>query len=74
VVEAAGEDERIRVTGAEAKRVKREALGIPDRAENRQRVTVPMQRRTPEAVGAAAHPVVPAAPRRCATGEADREP
>ncbi|MGW7226760.1 RNA-guided endonuclease InsQ/TnpB family protein [Streptomyces cyaneofuscatus] len=49
MVEAAGEDERIRVTGAEAKRVKREALGIPDRAENRQRVTVPMQRRTPEA-------------------------
>ncbi|MFF2698391.1 RNA-guided endonuclease InsQ/TnpB family protein [Streptomyces cyaneofuscatus] len=49
MVEAAGEDERIRVTGAEAKRVKREALGIPDRAENRQRVAVPMQRRTPEA-------------------------
>ncbi|MFD4277134.1 transposase [Streptomyces cyaneofuscatus] len=49
MVEVAEKDKLIRVTGAEAKRVKREALGIPDRAENRQRVTVPMQRRTPEA-------------------------
>ncbi|MGW6640254.1 helix-turn-helix domain-containing protein [Streptomyces cyaneofuscatus] len=41
--------ERIRVTGAEAKRVKREALGVPDRVKHQQRVAVPMQRRTPEA-------------------------
>ncbi|MFJ8253291.1 helix-turn-helix domain-containing protein [Streptomyces sp. NPDC094466] len=49
MVEAAGEDGRIRVTGAEAKRVKREALGVPDRAKHQQRVAVPMRRRTPEA-------------------------
>ncbi|MFI7088526.1 RNA-guided endonuclease InsQ/TnpB family protein [Streptomyces anulatus] len=49
MVEAAGKDGRLRVTGAEAKRVKREALGVPDRAKHQQRATVPMQRRTPEA-------------------------
>ncbi|CAM5496727.1 hypothetical protein SCYAM73S_06527 [Streptomyces cyaneofuscatus] len=49
VVETARKDERIRVTGAETKRVKREALGVPDRAKHQQRVAVPMQRRTPEA-------------------------
>ncbi|MFI8353167.1 RNA-guided endonuclease InsQ/TnpB family protein [Streptomyces cyaneofuscatus] len=49
MVETAGKDERIRVTGAEAKRVKREALGVPDRVKHQQRVAVPMQRRTPEA-------------------------
>ncbi|MFF2535233.1 RNA-guided endonuclease InsQ/TnpB family protein [Streptomyces cyaneofuscatus] len=49
MVETARKDERIRVTGAEAKRVKREALGVPDRAKHQQRVAVPMQRRTPEA-------------------------
>ncbi|MEU0358567.1 RNA-guided endonuclease InsQ/TnpB family protein [Streptomyces cyaneofuscatus] len=49
MVETAGNDERIRVTGAEAKRVKREALSIPDPAKHQQRVAVPMQRRTPEA-------------------------
>ncbi|MFZ4268355.1 RNA-guided endonuclease InsQ/TnpB family protein [Streptomyces arboris] len=49
MAEAAEKDEPIRVTGAEAKRVKREALGVPDRAKHQQRVAVPMQRRTPEA-------------------------
>src|SRR5690606_7323855 len=49
VVEAAGREKPIRVTGAEAKRVKREALGVPDRIKHQQRVAVPMQRRTPEA-------------------------
>ncbi|MFC8624315.1 RNA-guided endonuclease InsQ/TnpB family protein [Streptomyces anulatus] len=49
MVEAAGKDGRLRVTGAEAKSVKREALGVPDRAKHQQRATVPMRRRTPEA-------------------------
>ncbi|WP_343240394.1 transposase [Streptomyces sp. SID14515] len=49
MVEAAGRGKPIRVTGAEAKRVKREALGVPDRIKHQQRVAVPMQRRTPEA-------------------------
>ncbi|MDX3379070.1 transposase [Streptomyces sp. ME02-6991-2A] len=49
MAEAAEKDELIRITGAEAKRVKREALGVPDRAKHQQRVAVPMQRRTPEA-------------------------
>ncbi|MER7886634.1 transposase [Streptomyces fimicarius] len=49
MVEAAGREKPIRVTGAEAKRVKREALGVPDRIRHQQRVAVPMQRRTPEA-------------------------
>ncbi|MFI0878432.1 RNA-guided endonuclease InsQ/TnpB family protein [Streptomyces parvus] len=39
----------MRVTGAEAKRVKREALGVLDPVKHRQRVAVPMQRRAPEA-------------------------
>ncbi|WP_175467223.1 MULTISPECIES: RNA-guided endonuclease TnpB family protein [unclassified Streptomyces] len=46
---AAGGNKLIRVTGAEAKRVKREALGVPDPVKHRQRVAVPMQRRAPEA-------------------------
>ncbi|QYA95039.1 transposase [Streptomyces anulatus] len=49
MVEAAGEDGRLRVIGAKAKRIKREALGVPDRVKHQQRVAVPMQRRTPEA-------------------------
>ncbi|KAB2590492.1 RNA-guided endonuclease InsQ/TnpB family protein [Streptomyces arboris] len=49
MAEAAEKDELIRITGAEAERVKREALGVPDRAKHQQRVAVPMQRRTPEA-------------------------
>ncbi|MEU8561981.1 transposase [Streptomyces cyaneofuscatus] len=49
MVEVAEKDKLIRVTGAEAKRVKREALGVPDRAKHQQRMAVPMQRRTPEA-------------------------
>ncbi|MFI7238743.1 RNA-guided endonuclease InsQ/TnpB family protein [Streptomyces cyaneofuscatus] len=49
MVEAAENDKLIRVTGAEAKRLKREALGVPDRAKHQQRVAVPMRRRTPEA-------------------------
>ncbi|MFJ8225666.1 RNA-guided endonuclease InsQ/TnpB family protein [Streptomyces griseus] len=49
MVESAGEDGRLRVTGAEARRVKREALGVPDRAKHQQRVAVPVQRRRPEA-------------------------
>ncbi|NUV69694.1 IS200/IS605 family element transposase accessory protein TnpB [Streptomyces sp. CAI-121] len=48
-VVAAGGNKLIRVTGAEAKRVKREALGVPDPVKHRQRVAVPMQRRAPEA-------------------------
>ncbi|MFF2225906.1 RNA-guided endonuclease InsQ/TnpB family protein [Streptomyces globisporus] len=39
----------MRVTGSEAKRIKREALGVPDPVKHRQRVAVPMQRRAPEA-------------------------
>ncbi|MFJ4000024.1 RNA-guided endonuclease InsQ/TnpB family protein [Streptomyces parvus] len=46
---AAGGNKLIRVTGAESKRVKREALGVPDPVKHRQRVAVPMQRRAPEA-------------------------
>ncbi|CAM5281055.1 hypothetical protein SMICM304S_02243 [Streptomyces microflavus] len=38
-----------RVTGAEARRVKREVLGVPDRIKHQRRVAVPMQRRAPEA-------------------------
>ncbi|WP_324795241.1 transposase [Streptomyces cyaneofuscatus] len=49
MVEVAEKDKLIRVTGAEAKRVKREALGVPDRAKHQQRMAVPMQRRTSEA-------------------------
>ncbi|MFF4859520.1 RNA-guided endonuclease InsQ/TnpB family protein [Streptomyces rubiginosohelvolus] len=49
MAEAAGGDKLIRVTGAEAKRIKREALGVPDPVKHRQRVAVPMQRRAPEA-------------------------
>ncbi|MGW9303495.1 RNA-guided endonuclease InsQ/TnpB family protein [Streptomyces cyaneofuscatus] len=49
MAEATEKDKLIRVTGAEAKRVKREALGVPDRAKHQQRVAVPMQRRTPAA-------------------------
>ncbi|MFD3742109.1 transposase [Streptomyces sp. CB00316] len=49
MVKATEEDGRNRVTGAEAKRVKREALGVPDRVKHQQRVALPMQRRTPEA-------------------------
>ncbi|WP_228993090.1 transposase [Streptomyces sp. DH8] len=49
MVEATGKDKAVRVTGAEAKRVKREALGVPDRVKHRQRAAVPMQRRAPEA-------------------------
>ncbi|NEE28829.1 IS200/IS605 family element transposase accessory protein TnpB [Streptomyces sp. SID7982] len=49
MAEATGGNKLIRVTGAEAKRVKREALGVPDRIKHQQRVAVPMQRRAPEA-------------------------
>ncbi|MEV0886764.1 transposase [Streptomyces microflavus] len=49
MVEASGEDDRVRVTGAEARRVKREVLGVPDRIKHQRRVAVPMQRRAPEA-------------------------
>ncbi|MFC9031733.1 RNA-guided endonuclease InsQ/TnpB family protein [Streptomyces arboris] len=49
MAEAAEKDKLIRVTGTEAKRVKRQALGVPDRAKRQQRIAVPMQRRTPEA-------------------------
>ncbi|WP_282688798.1 MULTISPECIES: hypothetical protein [unclassified Streptomyces] len=49
MAEAAGGDKPIRVVGAEAKRIKREALGVPDRIKHQQRVAVPMQRRAPEA-------------------------
>ncbi|MGK3095070.1 RNA-guided endonuclease InsQ/TnpB family protein [Streptomyces sp. WAC01490] len=49
MAEATAGNKAIRVTGAEAKRVKREALGVPDRIKHQQRVAVPMQRRTPEA-------------------------
>ncbi|MEU0380361.1 transposase [Streptomyces cyaneofuscatus] len=49
MAEATAGNKPIRVTGAEAKRVKREALGVPDRIKHQQRVAVPMQRRTPEA-------------------------
>ncbi|MFF8986287.1 RNA-guided endonuclease InsQ/TnpB family protein [Streptomyces globisporus] len=49
MAEAAGGNKLIRVTGAEAKRIKREALGVPDPVKHRQRVAVPMQRRAPEA-------------------------
>ncbi|SCE63198.1 putative transposase, partial [Streptomyces sp. OspMP-M43] len=49
MVEPAGRERPIRVTGAEAERVKREALGVPDRAKHQRRVAVPVQRRTPEA-------------------------
>ncbi|MFF2720096.1 RNA-guided endonuclease InsQ/TnpB family protein [Streptomyces sp. NPDC058011] len=49
MVETAGEGERFRVTGAEARRLKREVLGVPDRVKHQQRTAVPMQRRTPEA-------------------------
>ncbi|ARF74172.1 transposase [Kitasatospora albolonga] len=49
MLEAAGEDNRVRVTGVEAGRVKREALGVPARVKHQQRVAVPMRRRTPAA-------------------------
>ncbi|MFH9567461.1 hypothetical protein [Streptomyces globisporus] len=49
MAEAAGGSKLIRVTGAEAKRIKREVLGVPDPVKHRQRVAVPMQRRAPEA-------------------------
>ncbi|CAM5351541.1 RNA-guided endonuclease InsQ/TnpB family protein [Streptomyces badius] len=49
MAEAAKGDKPTRVTGAEAKRIKREALGVPDRVKHQQRVAVPMQRRTPGA-------------------------
>ncbi|MFE3719073.1 RNA-guided endonuclease InsQ/TnpB family protein [Streptomyces cyaneofuscatus] len=49
MVQAAGKNGRIRVIGAEARRGKREALGVPDRAKHQRQVAVPMQRRTPEA-------------------------
>ncbi|MFE4589431.1 RNA-guided endonuclease InsQ/TnpB family protein [Streptomyces laurentii] len=39
----------VRVVGAEAKRVKREVLGIADRRKHRQRAAVPMRRRAREA-------------------------
>ncbi|MFI1227026.1 MULTISPECIES: RNA-guided endonuclease InsQ/TnpB family protein [unclassified Streptomyces] len=42
-------DGQLRVTGAGARRVKREALGVPGRVKHQQRVAVPMRRRTPEA-------------------------
>ncbi|WP_418957797.1 RNA-guided endonuclease InsQ/TnpB family protein [Streptomyces tritici] len=38
-----------RVIGAEAKRVKREALGIADRRKHQRRAAIPMQRRSKEA-------------------------
>jgi putative transposase len=37
-----------RVTGAEAKRIKREALRIPDQSKHRQRVAAPIKRRAKE--------------------------
>ncbi|WP_237302668.1 RNA-guided endonuclease InsQ/TnpB family protein [Streptomyces sp. S063] len=49
MVEAAGREKPIRVTGAEAKLLKREVLGVPDRIKHQQRMAVPMQRRTPGA-------------------------
>ncbi|SBU91582.1 putative transposase [Streptomyces sp. Ncost-T6T-1] len=49
MAEAAGGNKLIRVTGAAAKRIKREALGVPDPVKHRQRVAVPMQRRAPAA-------------------------
>ncbi|MFJ9620966.1 RNA-guided endonuclease InsQ/TnpB family protein [Streptomyces sp. NPDC101181] len=48
MAEAAGGNQPSRITGAEAKRIKREALGVPDPGKHRQRVAVPMQRRAPE--------------------------
>ncbi|MFI1190815.1 RNA-guided endonuclease InsQ/TnpB family protein [Streptomyces californicus] len=44
-----GKGESVRVTGAEAGRVKREALGVPDRVKHRRKAAVPMRRRSPEA-------------------------
>ncbi|WP_137994294.1 RNA-guided endonuclease InsQ/TnpB family protein [Streptomyces vilmorinianum] len=43
------EEEPVRVVGAEAKRVKREALGIADRRKHPARAALPMQRRAKEA-------------------------
>ncbi|MFD3904244.1 IS200/IS605 family element transposase accessory protein TnpB [Streptomyces sp. CB04723] len=49
MVEPTGKGEAVRVTGAEAGRVKREALGVPDRAKHRRKAAVPVRRRAPEA-------------------------
>ncbi|MFF8746144.1 RNA-guided endonuclease InsQ/TnpB family protein [Streptomyces californicus] len=49
MVEPTGKGEAVRVTGAEAGRVKREVLGVPDRAKHRRKAAVPVRRRAPEA-------------------------
>ncbi|MFJ6889308.1 RNA-guided endonuclease InsQ/TnpB family protein [Streptomyces californicus] len=49
MVEPTGKGEAVRATGAEAGRVKREVLGVPDRAKRRRKAAVPVRRRAPEA-------------------------
>ncbi|WP_411097836.1 RNA-guided endonuclease InsQ/TnpB family protein [Streptomyces sp. 020-2-3H-GM] len=49
MVEPTGKGEAVRVIGAEAGRVKREVLGVPDRAKHRRKAAVPVRRRAPEA-------------------------
>ncbi|MFE9460413.1 RNA-guided endonuclease InsQ/TnpB family protein [Streptomyces californicus] len=48
MVEPTGKDAAVRVTGAEARRIKREALGVPDRVKHRRKAAVPVRRRAPE--------------------------